>query len=222
MTASVLGVDGTRGGWLAVEAWPEGRLVAEVFPSIGTVLERRANAEVVAVDIPIGAPLAGEYPRAADVLARKIIGPLRSSVFFVPPREVLAAPTYLDASNLCIKLGVPGVSKQAFALASKILEVEAFAGNPRVREIHPEVSFAAMAGQPLRYGKKAWHGLFERLGLLRSQGLDPHSLGGMVGRAAVDDVLDAVAAAWTARRIAAGAAESLPPNAAPGAPAIWY
>ena len=44
----------------------------------------------------------------------------------------------------------------------------------------------------------------------------------LAGRAAaVDDVLDVAVVAWTARRIAAGAARSFPPSAAPGDAAIW-
>ena len=142
-----------------------------------------------------------------------MIGRIRSSVFFVPPREVLAAPSYTEASALCRRLELPGVSQQAYALAPKILEVEQFAMDPRVREIHPEVSFAALAGRPLQHGKRTWHGYLERHSILVGAGLDPQSVRGDVGRAAVDDVLDAMAAAWSAKRIADGVAVSLPPDA---------
>ncbi len=48
------------------------------------------QADVVAVDIPIGLP-AGAARRLADVEARPLLGAQRSSVFFVPPRVVLEA-----------------------------------------------------------------------------------------------------------------------------------
>jgi predicted RNase H-like nuclease len=67
-----------------------------------------------------------------------------------------------------------------------------------------------MAGKPLLYGKKSWAGMWMRLELLGSAGIElPSSLGDadVVG---IDDVLDAAAAAWSALRIASGKALSLP------------
>jgi predicted RNase H-like nuclease len=105
-----------------------------------------------------------------------------------------------------------GVSKQAHALRNKIFEVEPHAEkNTRIVEVHPEVSFREMAGQPLTSSKKTWDGLLERLALLKNVGLDlakflPKSGTG----AAPDDVVDAAAAAWTASRLAHGSARSIP------------
>jgi len=84
-------------------------------------------------------------------------------------------------------------------------------GGTRLYEVHPEVSFWALAGAPLRAGKHTWTGQAERRALLEAAGLViPTELGraGMV--AATDDVLDAAVAAWSAQRIANGHARSLP------------
>ena len=63
----------------------------------------------------------------------------------------------------------------------------------------------------------------ERLDLLERNGITVPSALGVAGAAAPDDVLDAAAAAWTAGRIANGAARSLPTLTTPSpAPAIWY
>jgi predicted RNase H-like nuclease len=88
--------------------------------------------------------------------------------------------------------------------------------------VHPEVSFAAMLRRPLRYSKRTWDGFKERSRILRAAGLEiPDRLQGL-GRASVDDVLDAIAAAWSATRIAAGSAQTLPADPAEGEPRIWY
>jgi predicted RNase H-like nuclease len=117
----------------------------------------------------------------------------------------------------------PSLSAQSFALGKKILEVEARL-NERVFEVHPEVSFAALAGQHLRYSKRSWNGQMERRELLAAAGLElPDELDG--GEAAADDVLDAAIAAWTAERKLRGEARTLPaePPVVNGrAVAIWY
>ena len=53
----------------------------------------------------------------------------------------------------------------------------------------------------LKFRKKSAGGAFERLGLLRTHGIniDPGTLGA-VARVPLDDVLDAAACAWTAAR----------------------
>jgi predicted RNase H-like nuclease len=97
-------------------------------------------------------------------------------------------------------------------LRPKLLEVDQWVrrASPPVVEIHPEVSFAELAGTPLTASKKAWVGMVRRLELLAAAGIViPDDLGA-AGVAGVDDVIDAAAAGWTARRIALGEAQSLP------------
>jgi predicted RNase H-like nuclease len=94
-------------------------------------------------------------------------------------------------------------------------------------EVHPEVSFWALAGTPLRAGKHSWTGQAERQALLEAAGIViPTELGwaGLVARA--DDVLDAAVAAWSAQRIASGHGRSLPDpperDSESRPIAIWY
>jgi len=71
--------------------------------------------------------------------------------------------------------------------------------------------FAELAGAPLDAAKKTWAGQQQRRRLLGREGvLPPDDLGAAGAFAAPDDVLDAAAVAWTARRIASGQARSLP------------
>ncbi len=83
----------------------------------------------------------------------------------------------------------------------------------RIREVHPELSFAAMNdGEPLERSKKTEAGREERLRLLEKW--FPDVRGALETTTAkgvgMDDIVDAYAAAWSARRMAAGKATYLP------------
>jgi predicted RNase H-like nuclease len=212
----VAGVDACRGGWIAI-VLDDGRFADALFASgFARLLDGLARAAAVGVDIPIGLP--DEGPRAADLAARAFVGPRRGSVFPTPPRAALLAATYAEARQV-----LPSLSAQSFALGRKILEVEGCI-EERVFEVHPEVSFAALAGRHLRHSKRSWNGQMERRRLLSAAGVVlPEELA--AGEAAADDVLDAAIAAWSAARRANGEAATLPvgPPLQDGRPvAIWY
>jgi predicted RNase H-like nuclease len=117
---------------------------------------------VIAIDIPIGLPERGH--RQADKAAKSVLGQRQNSVFMTPVRAALEAATHGAATAIARGITGSGISQQAFALRSKILEVEDWL--PRapcpVYEVHPEVSFATMIGHPARATKKSWHGMVER------------------------------------------------------------
>ncbi len=221
----VVGVDAYKRGWVTVALRNRSVERCGVYARIEELLEDHPDASVVGIDIPIGLPV--RAGREADGLARSFVGPRRSSVFSTPPRSVLEAATYPDALEVARNLGVAGISKQSFGLAPKILEVDEVArSDERVVEVHPEVSFRAMAGQMLKYSKKSWNGAAIRRELLAQHDIVlPNNLGD-AGLAPVDDVLDAAAAAWTADRVARGKGVSLPSppeELADGRKAaIWY
>jgi predicted RNase H-like nuclease len=221
----VLGVDAYKGGWVALVHANGAEVGCRLYGHFSELIGDHPDARIIAVDIPIGLPEKGS--RQADVEARRFVGPRRSSVFPTPPRAVLEAPNFEEALSLAQGLGGPGISRQSFALAPKILEVDAVASDDeRIVEVHPEVSFCAMADRSIEFPKKSWNGLLLRRQLLKENGIllpDDLSEGGL---APADDVLDAAAAAWTAQRIAEGKARSLPdpPERHPRgrAVAIWY
>jgi predicted RNase H-like nuclease len=225
--AEVVGVDGCPGGWVAIVLSGGGVAGAAFAARFGDLLAAVPAGALVAVDIPIGLPERGW--RKADAAARQFLRGQASSVFSAPPRPVVEAPTYQEASRRCRELTGQGLSRQSFALAGKILDVDrsrAEAG-ARLYEVHPEVSFRALAGRPLLAGKRSWAGHARRRAVLSEAGIVVPSDLGPAGRmAGVDDVLDAAVAAWSARRIAAGTAGSLPdpPERDPEgrAVAIWY
>jgi predicted RNase H-like nuclease len=210
------GVDACRGGWVAIVLDAGQFADASFAATFEQILGMVQLAEAVGVDIPIGLP--SEGVRAADVAARSFVGPRRSSVFPTPPRGALVASTYAEG-----RVVLPSLSAQSFALGKKILEVEGCLED-RVFEVHPEVSFAALAGRHLGYSKRSWNGQMERRRLLAAAGIElPDEL--PAGQAAPDDVLDAAIAAWSATRKAQGEAVPLPadPPLQDGRyVAIWY
>ena len=222
----VAGVDGCPKGWIAIVLEDGHFSRAQLARTFTDLLPHLAEAQVIAVDIPIGLP-DGSERRAADVEARKLLGPRGSSVFATPPRVVLESPSYAKANALSKKRFGHGISTQSYALRKKIFEVDACAANDdRIYEVHPEVCFVEMNGEPLTHSKKSWHGQATRLRLLANAEITiPDDLGG-VGKIPPDDVIDAAAAAWSADRIANGKADCLgvpaldaKPN--PSAGQIW-
>jgi predicted RNase H-like nuclease len=207
-----VGVDAARGGWIAV-ALRDGRFAEAVlerrFPPL---LERFPDAQVFGVDVPIGLPEPGER-RRADVEARAVVGARRTSVFFTPARVALEAPTYTAARSLA-----PSTSAQGWAMRTSILDVDGV-DDARVHEVHPEVSFAVLAGAPLAFAKRTWNGQCERICLLARVGVElPDRLD--AGLAASHDVLDAAVAAWSATRIARGEHVTFPDDPAQGEPVL--
>jgi predicted RNase H-like nuclease len=208
----VAGVDGCRGGWVVVTvgADPASPSTVEVVPAIASVIDRVRDGALAAVgvDMPIG--LAEDGRRLADREARALLGTRRSSLFPTPPAAVLGATDYADALARCRAASGVGLSKQAFNLLPKMRELAAAidpALQAAIAEVHPETTFTVLGGAPCAHGKRTATGAAERRALLAPAFADLATHLTRVPRgAAVDDVLDAFAAAWTARRIALGTA----------------
>jgi predicted RNase H-like nuclease len=207
---TVTGVDAAAGEWLAVVLVDGHYEGADLRPAVADILRLHPSIEKVAVDIPIGLPL--NTVRPADIEARQFVGSARSaSVFFAPPRAVLEARPYEAAVEESRRRVGPGISRQAYSLRDRIFEVASLAEtDDRLVEVHPEVSFRALNGAPLRFSKHTWNGVAERRTLLASVGIlipDEMPEG---GRVAPDDVVDAAVAAWSALRVLEGRSRTLP------------
>lgn len=214
VTVPVLGVDGCRGGWVGAllePGAPRPRVVlAATIDELVEAVRESTDVRVVGIDIPIGLP--DSTTRQADALARQALPGKASSVFSTLTRAAYGAEDRAAADAVNRSLSGQGVGSQAFALRAKILEVDAWVrSRPTVEvlEVHPEVSFATMAGAPLLPGKKTPEGRAARLEALAEAGIPRPSV--LEGRGyAADDVLDACAVAWSAARRAAGLSRSLP------------
>ncbi|WP_238155888.1 MULTISPECIES: DUF429 domain-containing protein [Xanthomonas] len=216
-----VGVDGARSGWVAV--WEAGEALAFAYYATVAELTVALHAvDVLGVDVPLG--LSEHASRAAEVQARRFVGGRRAcSIFAAPLRGILQAEKQAEASALHRVLDHEkqrGFGVQSFALLPKIRDWDsALRADPawaeHVFEVHPEVSFAALAGgQGLAAPKKSSEGHRQRRTLLGDHyGAERvASLLDRVPRACAqpDDVLDALVAHWSAQRIAAGTAGSLP------------
>lgn len=222
----VLGVDACKAGWIGIVLDDGAWAAACLAPNLADVLAAAGAVQVIGIDMPLGHVARGW--RDADLAAAAFLGPRRSSVFRMPPDRVLAEPDFAAASALSRELAGGGISRQLWGLRSKLGEANRYwHTHPGwLYEVHPEVSFRALAGSPLPFGKHTWSGHGWRRALLREAGIQVPDEIGEAGRAGPDDVLDAAAAGWSAHRIATGAAASLPDppqTDVSGRPvAIWY
>ncbi len=205
---AVLGVDGWRGAW--VGALLEGRSVRLLsLPDVAAVLAV-PGVEVVGIDMPIG--LSDDGPRACDQRAKALLGRAGSSVFAAPVRPVLATDDYAEARRLSVEAtGGTSLSAQAFQLVRAIRALDDALGDPpleHVVEVHPELAFRRGLGG-VTDPKVTARGLAQRLAALRPVVDVDEALLAAPPRVPAVDALDACAAAWSARRIADGVAESV-------------
>lgn len=218
----VLGLDGYPGGWICValsEGCVEGVIAA---PSIDYALGTFPGAAVAGIDMPFA--LTARGPRRADGAARMFVRPRGSSVFAVPPLATFTAASHAEAVALAREHGGPAPSAQCFALFARIREAAlAFEQGAPLYEVHPEVSFRALAGRPLA-SKRSWNGMRARLAALEAAGIAiPAEVDDGIP---TEDLLDATVVAWSAARIARGEARTLPEEPAAEERAarmlVWY
>jgi predicted RNase H-like nuclease len=207
----IRGVDGCQGGWLCLSVnGNRKKPVAQVFPDAKSLLESSAGT-VTAIDIPIGLP--PDKPRRCDIDARSLLGSRRSSVFPAPVRCVVEATSYDLACTASEKACGKKLSKQTYALLPRIRELDRLLRQKTdlvntVFEVHPEVCFYYWNNRrPMRYSKHSGFGFMERFQLVEQsyrgaaedirQSIQPKV-------ASDDDILDALAALWTAHRIHSG------------------
>jgi predicted RNase H-like nuclease len=212
----VVGVDGCPGGWVAVAYDLEtSALTPRFHGSFQQLLNAYQDAAAIGVDIPIG--LSEGVPRACDIAARKVLAHRQSAVFPAPDPRVLFELTHEAATAQSVVLTGKGMSQQAFNICRKIAEVNwaiQRQDQGRVFEVHPEVSFSALAGRPMEFKKSTPEGYEERRALLNIElgtSIWSRTEAFSVARpASPDDLLDATVAVWTAWRAADNRAQRLP------------
>ncbi len=223
-SAKFVGVDGCKAGWFSVDLDGDGGVGFGVFRTLRRLQEHYLGAVLILVDIPIGLSEGGPEERVCDAISRRLIRPRGSSVFRAPTRQAVYESSYRMASDTNAALTGKKLSQQSWGIAPKIREMDELLRHPSsppetpIREVHPEVCFWALnAKRPLNHGKKKPEGIRERVGVLRRiepraremlrEALESH------GRhAAPDDVLDALAAAVTAREGYPDKLQTVPEN----------
>lgn len=211
MAETFVGVDWSGDAWLAVSFDTDGYDHTRLFGEIGELWQfYEEQSPRILIDIPIGLVESGESGRECDRVARSVLGPRSRSVFTPPVREATRKRRYPAAKRVNERKTDSSLSKQAFAISDQIAAVDDLLRNvpearAAFRESHPEVCFRALAGEPLEHSKRKAGGYAERMRTLA--GHDPNappivqavaeSTGG--ADVTVDDVLDAVVLAYTAR-----------------------
>jgi predicted RNase H-like nuclease len=204
----VVGVDGCRGGWLAVRLSRDGNSDCHIFPDMASLWAAHRQAALILVDIPIGLP---EYAndRVCDKAARKVLGLRRASVFPVPCRAAVYAPDYDAAITINETITGKRIFRATWNLMPRMRQVdEILQADSRargvIREGHPEVLFWGLnKSRPLAFYKKEAAGEAERLEVLQrvygqAKALFSKLKKDLPGKdAAPDDLLDALAAAVT-------------------------
>jgi predicted RNase H-like nuclease len=175
----------------------------------------------IGIDMIIGLPReARSGGRACDRAARALLGWPRSSSIFSPPcRAALQADTYetAAATNRASHPDEVGLTKQAYYLFPKIRALDTLitpARQHRICEVHPECSFYVLNGNaPVDASKHTDEGIEHRIHLLQDAGFEAvtEACSAYPRRQAKrDDILDAHAACYTARRVHKGTAARLP------------
>jgi predicted RNase H-like nuclease len=212
---TVIGVDGAPGGWLAV-VWGES-VTHQLFQNLHDLVQ--LDAEIIAIDMPIGFPVLSG--RKVEKIARQILKGKASSLFSVPARAAIEneKASYHEACQINLQHSEPPkkFSKQSFNIFPKMRELDRLmtpALQARVHEVHPELSFAEMNNRKAALTKKSTaEGRQERTKLLQASGFPWQHLKGpdyLKKHVAENDIVDACACAWTARRILDGRAFSIP------------
>ncbi|RLA48030.1 MAG: hypothetical protein DRR42_17145 [Gammaproteobacteria bacterium] len=203
------GLDGCKAGWFVVGIDQAGEFQFSVLSKFEAITQFLEQAKLILVDIPIGLPWQGQKTRLCDTAARKALSPRGSSVFSVPARSALAMPSYQEGSEENRRQLNRKLSKQSWAIAPKIKEVDEYMRNvmpgEKVREMHPEVAFWALNGKTgLNHKKKDQAGIDERLDILLRHypGADECFRWAreqyLIKEVATDDILDAMVGAVTA------------------------
>lgn len=213
MAARAAGIDRWRDGWIVAES-DSHRIDLWCTPDIAEAVDRLASHHAVAIDMPIALVVDGR--RTAETELRAALGASARSVFTSPTRAAVEASSQSEATVVNRANGGPGISSQAYGLFASIRGLRAALAGPANLhwwETHPETAFAVMNdGVPLA-GKRSALGVAQRLNRLRPlfPALDDVLLAAPA-KVPIDDVLDALAALWSAGRIAADSARCFGPT----------
>ena len=193
------------------------------FASLVAECEAAATPPIVAVDVPIGLPAAAGL-RACDRQARKKLGRRSVCVFPAPDRELFGL-SFERARDVVLARRAGGaadeqpiMTRQTMGILPNIEEIDQLMCAERSRqewivEAHPEVCFVSLAeelGDPSAVTglprKRSTAGRLARLALLQRTFPDVAERADAAPwprrDVGPDDVLDAYAALWTARRYA--------------------
>lgn len=198
------------GGWLVASAKLHAATFSPEEPRVlskfSEVFEERPLFEVIALNAPVGYPDTPEEERDCDVIARRLLGRRSMTVKRTPTRGTVETglvrlDEHLDAITLVLLGRYCEVNVEMLPYRQRT-----------VYEAHPELSFYVINGdKPLVRSKKTDEGIAERRVLLekRIPGVR-RVLDAQLRGVPTSHLYDIAALLWTARRIAAKAANRIP------------
>jgi predicted RNase H-like nuclease len=226
------GIDWSSGGWIVV-GYGNDTFSTRTYDSLEQFWDDHdEDCERAVVDVPLGlcesresddcpCPNDGteddeEIARACDIEARKCVGPMYRLVFTAPARGaaelVEEEKDHATVSEKNRDLTGKGLSSQAKSICKGIVEARALLTHDEgpdtttLVEGHPEVCFAAFAGNKFEHTKRTAPGVAKRLDALAAvpeyeegDWLDlAKRLDDPDRKVGLDDLLDALALALTA------------------------
>lgn len=200
----IAGVDGCKSGWVAAIDRGDGETFVQYFATFSD-LASQPTLDLIVIDTPIGLS-EPRNPRRADVEAKTFLGHRHVCVFHAPIRMLFRCPSQPEASKERQRLEEKGCSMQTFSIIPKVKSVDDCLATDlklrtRVREGHPEVTFAVMNGNhPLAVSKHKKEGRQIRLTLLEEFFGDKPRHESDAEPSMREDIIDAYAMLWTARR----------------------
>ncbi|MEO1290707.1 MAG: DUF429 domain-containing protein [Chloroflexota bacterium] len=175
------GIDGCKGGWIAIGLQQDGAHHIAYAPDIATFWAQYCpQSQLVLIDMPIGLTSDSEG-RLTEDATRQVLGNRHSSVFPVPTRDAIehggthgfTDEHYRIACDINRDVEGKAFSKQSWNISGKIYELDTYLRQKPSRkhvilESHPEVMFWALNNQtPMAYSKKSGLGFNERLSILK-------------------------------------------------------
>jgi len=213
----IIGIDGCKSGWFSVWENQDKSIHSSVFSNLNELKNFFKNESQLIVGIDMPVILSEVIPRQADQLARKLLSKKASSVFTAPTPEMLDQPNYEKASLVSKKHFGKSMSLQSWYLFPKIKDVQTMIHHEdmQIYEIHPELSFRAMNNeQVILESKKSPEGFAIRNSLLSMhfENFIFEEIRRQYARKDVmdNDILDALAVLWSAKRIQSNQASFLP------------
>ena len=213
----IIGIDGCKSGWFSIWENQDKSIHSSVFSNLNELKNFFKNESQLILGIDMPVVLSEVIPRQADQLARKLLSKKASSVFTAPTPEMLDQPNYEKASLVSKRLFGKSMSLQSWYLFPKIKDVQTMIHHEdmQIYEIHPELSFRAMNNeQVILESKKTQEGFALRNALLSMhfKNFIFDDIRNQHARKDVmdNDILDALAVLWSAKRIQSNQASYLP------------
>lgn len=224
-----LGVDWASKGWFGAILRDDGVHETDLFPSVWNLWREHHDAQRVCTTIPTGLPT--NERRACDRAAKDCLQEVNRRVFYTPTRIAIEQRNLEDAKVVNEQAAGYSIQNQAWSIVPRIREVDTFLqATPEARDVvvetHPEVCFYGLQGRrPVLEPKDTDDGIQARLELLSGDLPNVQTIYNDAIEAFLqpeyaplvsgpDDIVDALAAAVTAKRDAARCA-TLPEGAVP-------